>query len=313
MSVVKEKINVLSLFDGISCGQIALNKLGIEVENYFASEIDKHAINVTQHNYPNTKQLGSVLNVKSIDLPKIDLLIGGSPCQGFSIAGKKLNFEDDRSKLFFEFVRLKNELNLKYFLLENVRMTDDIADAIDELLGVKRIYIDSRNFTGMIRKRYYWTNIPIGEIPTKDIAIEDLLDNEPFDRDLNFFLDRTKYEPTTSYDGIITINPRDNNGKQTWQRGRVYDVKGSCPTICASLFDLNITKDHKTWRKLTINECERLQGVPKDYTSIVSKNERGKQLGNGWNVDTVAFIFSFLRGEKFLNSFSNESSIEAQK
>lgn len=313
MSVGKEKINVLSLFDGMSCGQIALEKLGIEVENYFASEIDKHAIKVTQSNYPNTKQLGSVIDVKAYDLPKIDLLIGGSPCQGFSIAGKKLNFNDGRSKLFFEFVRLKNELNPKYFLLENVRMTDDIADAIDELLGVKRIYIDSRNFTGMIRKRYYWTNIPIGEIPTKNVSIENLLDNETFDRDLNFFLDRTKYEPTTSYDGIITINPRDNNGKQTWQRGRVYDVKGSCPTICASLFDLNITKDHKTWRKLTINECERLQGVPKDYTSIVSKNERGKQLGNGWNVDTVAFIFSFLRGENFLNSFSHESSIEAQK
>ncbi|NJL77064.1 MAG: DNA cytosine methyltransferase [Saprospiraceae bacterium] len=306
-------MNVLSLFDGISCGQIALNKLGIEYENYFASEIDKHAIKVTQHNYPNTIQLGDVTKVKGIDLPKIDLLIGGSPCQGFSIAGKKLNFDDDRSKLFFEFVRLKNELTPKYFLLENVRMTDDIADAIDELLGVKRIYIDSRNFTGMIRKRYYWTNIPIGEIPTKNVSIEDLLDNEPFDRDLNFFLDRTKYEPTTSYDGIITINPRDNNGKQTWQRGRVYDIKGSCPTICASLFDLNITKDHKTWRKLTINECEKLQGVPKDYTSIVSKNERGKQLGNGWNVDTIAFIFSFLRGGNFLNSFSHESSIEAQK
>jgi site-specific DNA-cytosine methylase len=313
MSVGKEKINVLSLFDGISCGQIALERAGIEVENYFASEIDKHAIKVTQHNYPNTIQLGSVVDIKASDLPKIDLLIGGSPCQGFSIAGKKLNFEDDRSKLFFEFVRLKNELNPKYFLLENVRMTDDIADAIDELLGVKRIYIDSRNFTGMIRKRYYWTHIPIGEIPTKNISIEELLDNEPFDRDLDFFLDRTKYEPTTSYDGIITINPRDNNGKQTWQRGRVYDVKGSCPTICASLFDLNITKDHKTWRKLSINECERLQGVPKDYTSIVTKNERGKQLGNGWNVDTIAFIFSFLRGGNFLNSFSHESSIEAQK
>lgn len=306
-------ITVLSLFDGISCGRIALERAGIKVDNYFASEIDKHAIKVTQHNYPDTIQLGSVTDIKGSDLPKIDLCIGGSPCQGFSIAGKKLNFDDDRSKLFFEFVRLKNELNPKYFLLENVRMTDDIADAIDELLGVKRIYIDSRNFTGMIRKRYYWTNIPIGEIPTKNVSIEDLLDNEPFDRDLNFFLDRTKYEPTASYDGIITINPRDNNGKQTWQRGRVYDIKGSCPTICASLFDLNITKDHKTWRKLTINECEKLQGVPKDYTSIVSKNERGKQLGNGWNVDTVAFIFSFLRGGNFLNSFSHESSIEAQK
>jgi len=283
-------MNVLSLFDGISCGQIALNKANIPYNNYFASEIDKNAIKVTQHHYPNTIQLGDVTKIDVSALPKIDLLIGGSPCQGFSIAGKKLNFEDDRSKLFFEYIRLKNELNPKYFLLENVRMPDDIADAIDELIGVRRIYIDSRNFTGMIRKRYYWTNISIGEIPTKNIAIEDLLDDEPFDRDLNFFLDRTKYEPTTSYDKIITINPRDNNGKQTWQRGRVYDVKGSCPTICASLFDLNITKNHKTWRKLTINECERLQGVPKDYTSIVSKNERGKQLGNGWTVDVIAHI-----------------------
>jgi len=283
-------MNILSLFDGISCGQIALNKLGVNYDNYYAAEIDKNAIKVTQHNYPETIQLGDVTQIKGDNLPKIDLLIGGSPCQGFSIAGKKLNFEDDRSKLFFEYIRLKNELNPKYFLLENVRMPDDIADAIDELIGVRRIYIDSRNFTGMIRKRYYWTNISIGEIPTKNIAIEDLLDDEPFDRDLNFFLDRTKYEPTTSYDKIITINPRDNNGKQTWQRGRVYDVKGSCPTICASLFDLNITKNHKTWRKLTINECERLQGVPKDYTSIVSKNERGKQLGNGWTVDVIAHI-----------------------
>ena len=292
---MEKGINVLSLFDGMSCGQIALERAGIKVDNYFASEIDKHAIQITQKNYPNTIQLGDVTKIKAKDLPKIDLLCGGSPCQGFSIAGKKLNFDDDRSKLFFEFVRLKNELNPKYFLLENVRMTDDIADVIDDLLGVKRIFIDSRNFTGMIRKRYYWTNIPIAEIPSKNVSIEDLLDNHPFDRDLNFFLDRTKYEPTTSYDGIITINPRDNKGKQTWQRGRVYDVKGSCPTICASLFDLNITRNHKTWRKLTVNECEKLQGVPKNYTSIVSKNERGKMLGNGWTVDVIAHIFSFLK------------------
>lgn len=296
--------NVLSLFDGISCGQIALEEAGIDVTNYYASEIDVHAINVTQKNYPNTKQLGNVTNVKSNLLPKIDLLIGGSPCQGFSIAGKKLNFDDERSKLFFEFVRLKNELKPKYFLLENVRMTDYIADAIDELLGVKRVFIDSRNFTGMIRKRFYWTNIPIKEIPCKNVLIEDLLDNHEFDRGLDFFFDRTKYEPTTSYDGIITVNPKDNNGKQTWQRGRVYDVKGNCPTICASLFDLNITRDHKTWRKLTINECEKLQGVPKNYTEIVSKNERGKQLGNGWNVNTVAHIFSSIEQKR---SYENAS------
>ena len=284
-------MNVLSLFDGMSCGQIALNKLGIKYDNYFASEIDKYAIQVTQKNYPNTKQTGSVTEVRCEDLPKIDLLIGGSPCQGFSIAGNKLNFEDDRSKLFFEFVRLKNELKPKYFLLENVKMKDEIANAIDDLMGVKRIFIDSRDFTGHIRKRYYWTNLPVKEIKSREIKISDIIDDEPFDKDINFFLDRTPYAPTESYDGIKTINPKDNNGKQTWQRGRVYDINGNCPTICASLFDLNITKDHNTYRKLTINECEKLQGVPKDYTSGVPKGERGKMLGNGWTVDVIAHIF----------------------
>ena len=120
-------MNVLSLFDGMSCGQIALEKAGIKVDNYYASEVDEKAIKVTMNNYPNTIQIGDVLNVKAEQLPKIDLLMGGSPCQGFSIAGKKLNFKDDRSKLVFEFVRLKNELNPKYFLVENVKMKDEIA------------------------------------------------------------------------------------------------------------------------------------------------------------------------------------------
>ena len=115
-------MNVLSLFDGMSCGQIALNKAGIKYNKYFSSEIDKHAIQVTQHNFPNTIQLGSVTEIKGSDLPQIDLIIGGSPCQGFSFAGKRLNFEDPRSMLFFEFVRLVKECNPKYFLLENVKM-----------------------------------------------------------------------------------------------------------------------------------------------------------------------------------------------
>ena len=117
-----KEINVLSLFDGMSCGQIALDRLGIPVNRYLASEIDKHAIEVTRHNYPFTEHIGSVVDVKAEDLPEIDLLIGGSPCQGFSFAGKQLNFDDPRSKLFFEFVRLLTDLMPKYFLLENVKM-----------------------------------------------------------------------------------------------------------------------------------------------------------------------------------------------
>ena len=136
-------MNVLSLFDGMSCGQIALQKLGIQVDNYFASEIDKHAIKVAKHNFPNTVHLGDVTQVKASDLPKIDLLIGGSPCQGFSFAGKQLNFEDPRSKLFFEFVRLLKECKPEYFLLENVRMKKDYQDIISEHLGVEPILINS--------------------------------------------------------------------------------------------------------------------------------------------------------------------------
>ena len=288
-------MKVLSLFDGMSCGQLALERAGIKVEQYYASETDDNAIKVTQHNFPNTIQLGDVCSLDINQFSEIDLLIGGSPCQGFSIAGNKLNFEDERSKLFFEYVRIKNGLNPKYFLFENVKMKDEIADIINEMLGVKRVYIDSRDFTGHIRKRYYWTNIPIDTWKKKDIKIKDIIDNNiPFDKNMKFFLDRTVYNPSTSYDGIITINPRDNKGKQTWQRGRVYDVKGNCPTICASLFDLNITKDHKMYRKLTIEECERLQGVPIGYTSCVKKNEAGKLLGNGWTVDVIAHIFKGL-------------------
>ena len=120
-------LNVLSLFDGMSCGRIALERAGIKVNNYFASEIDKYAIKVTQHNYPDTIQLGSVTEIKGTDLPQIDLLIGGSPCQGFSFAGKQLNFEDERSKLFFEYVRILKETKPKYFLLENVKMKKRIS------------------------------------------------------------------------------------------------------------------------------------------------------------------------------------------
>lgn len=294
-------MNVLSLFDGMSCGQIALERAGIKVDNYFASEIDKNAIEVTMKNYPDTAQLGDVTQWREWDLPKIDLLMGGSPCQGFSIAGKKLNFEDERSKLFFEYVKVLEKTQPKYFLLENVRMPDKIADAIDEILGVKRVFIDSRNFTGHIRKRYYWTNIPISNWETKDIKIKDIIDKEKYDKDLNFLLDRTEYAPSESFDGIITINPRDKNGKQTWQRGRVYDVKGNCPTICATLFDLNITEDHKLYRKLTINECEKLQGVPKNYTSGIPKGERGKLLGNGWTVDVIAHVFKGLAENEIFN------------
>lgn len=136
-------MNVLSLFDGMSCGQIALERSGIKVNSYFASEIDKYAIAVAKANYPNTKHLGDIRDINAVDLPQIDLLIGGSPCQGFSFAGKGLNFEDPRSKLFFEYLRLLKECSPKYFLLENVVMKKDIEKLISQYLGVEPIMINS--------------------------------------------------------------------------------------------------------------------------------------------------------------------------
>lgn len=169
-------MNVLSLFDGMSCGQIALNRAGIPYKKYYASEIDKHAIKVTQHNYPDTIQLGSVIDIKGTDLPKIDLLIGGSPCQGFSFAGKQLNFDDPRSKLFFEFVRLLKECKPKYFLLENVKMKKEYQDVITEHLGVEPIEINSNLLSAQNRKRLYWTNIPGVTIPNdKGILLKDVV------------------------------------------------------------------------------------------------------------------------------------------
>lgn len=152
-------INVLSLFDGMSCGRLALERAGIKVKQYYAAEIDKHAIQVTQHNFPDTIQLGDVTKVFAKDLPKIDLLIGGSPCQGFSFAGKQLAFDDPRSKLFFEFVRLKNECNPAYFMLENVKMKKEFEIIISKYMGVAPIEINSALLSAQNRVRLYWTNI----------------------------------------------------------------------------------------------------------------------------------------------------------
>ena len=179
-------INVLSCFDGMSCGQIALERAGIPVHKYFASEIDKYAMQVTQANYPNTIQVGNVEFVtKEMLNNKIDLLIGGSPCQGFSFAGKQLNFEDPRSKLFFEFVRLKNELKPRYFLFENVKMKKEYQDIISKYMGCELIEINSNLVSAQNRKRLYWTNIPGIEQPKdKGILLKDIV-HETADTELS--------------------------------------------------------------------------------------------------------------------------------
>jgi len=169
-------MNVLSLFDGMSCGQIALNRAGIKYNRYFASEIDKYAIQVTQKNYPETRQIGDICQVKASKLPEINLVMGGSPCQGFSFAGKQLNFDDPRSKLFFEFVRILKEYNPKYFLLENVKMKKEYERVITNYLNVEPIEINSSLVSAQNRKRLYWTNIPGVKLPDdKGILLKDIV------------------------------------------------------------------------------------------------------------------------------------------
>ena len=172
-------MNVLSLFDGMSCGRIALERLGIPVDNYYASEIDKYAIQVSQANYPDIIQVGDVTELDLSTLPKIDLVMGGSPCQGFSFAGKQLAFDDPRSALFFEFHKAISYLQPKYFLLENVRMKKEYLDIISEYMGVEPIFINSSLVSAQSRQRYYWTNIPGIEQPEeRGIVLRDILEDQ---------------------------------------------------------------------------------------------------------------------------------------
>ena len=172
-------MKVISLFDGMSCARIALDRANIPVTEYYSSEIDKYAIQVSKANYPDIIQLGDVQDI-SFKEGEIDLLIGGSPCQGFSFAGRQLNFDDPRSKLFFEYVRILKESKPKYFLLENVRMKKDYQDVISDLLGVQPIAINSSLVSAQNRYRLYWTNIP-GVLPPEDkrILMRDILEQEP--------------------------------------------------------------------------------------------------------------------------------------
>lgn len=403
-----EGITVLSLFDGMSCGRLALERAGIKVKQYYAAEIDKHAIQVTQHNFPDTIQLGDVTKVFAKDLPKIDLLIGGSPCQGFSFAGKQLAFDDPRSKLFFEFVRLKNECNPAYFMLENVKMKKEFEIIISKYMGVAPIKINSALLSAQNRVRLYWTNIanePYGlfgdmqcMIPQpkdKGILLRDILQSNVADK---YYLTdkaidrinkahligiKAKVDPEKSgtitiknqsgqlaidnsttlivasrgrnpekpksresgleteqhleprFDGktncitsvqkdnlVMQLNPStESGGVQPYQQNRVYDIDGISPALMAQMscgthaimekspclhgfehgtngqLNKQLAKGGLI-RRLTPIECERLQTVPDNYTNIVSDTQRYRMLGNGWTVDVIAHIFSFMALKK---------------
>lgn len=273
-------MNVLSLFDGISAGQLALSKSGIKVSNYYASEVDRFAIQVATKNFPNTIQLGDVTKWRdwNIDLSSIDLLIGGSPCQGFSFAGKQLNFEDERSKLFFEYVDILNYIKTLNpdvkFLLENVRMKQEYQDIISEYLGVKPIVINSSLVSAQNRVRYYWTNIKNIDHPKdKNIFLKDIISE---------FVEDKYYLTAKSIDYMCRLR----KGKPRWEYHRnPLDGKSACLT--ANMYKgvpYGVLRIPEATKKgfTDINPNEGL-----DLTFINSKTRRGRRMEDKSNCLTA--------------------------
>ena len=309
-------MNVLSLFDGISCGMVALERAGIQVDEYIASEIDENAIAISRKNYKGIIRIGDVTRWREWNLPKIDLLIGGSPCQGFSRAGKCLNFNDPRSKLFFEYVGVLQKIRQKNpevkFLLENVKMKNEWKDVISEYLGVQPIEINSKLVSGQNRSRLYWTNIEGVKGPEdRGIKLADILEApaieyitaadgimfDPTISELSRSLvkrvgDEIRVSQTTKQgyilaedgDGINLAFPTSKS-----RRGRVIKQKSST-VDCAC--NICVFKDGAI-RRFTTRELERLQTLPDGYTDGFPKGVAQKAIGNGWTVDVIAHI---LRG-----------------
>ena len=313
-------ISVLSLFDGISCGMVALERAGIKVDTYYASEIDSNAIAISEKNHKNIIRLGDVTGWRAWNLPKIDLIIGGSPCQGFSRAGKCLNFHDPRSRLFFEYVDILNNIKEQnpevLFLLENVKMKNEWKDIISDYLGVQPIEINSNLSSAQNRSRLYWTNIPGVQLPKdKNINLADILENPGEQEYIEH--EGIKFETSISeasrnlvknVDGEIRISQTVKCGyivaengdgvnlsfpTSKSRRGRVIKKKSSTVDCACNICVIN----DGVIRRFTIRELERLQTLPDGYTEGFSKPIAQKAIGNGWTVDVISHIFSFIRKE----------------
>lgn len=361
---------VFSGFDGMSCGRIALERTGIKVTKYFASEVNTYAIKVSKANYPDIIQLGDICNITGEQLGHIDLFIGGSPCQGFSLAGKQLAFDDPRSKLFFEFVRLYEECKkinpgIK-FLLENVCMAEEHENVISKILDVNPILINSALLSAQNRERNYWTNInakPVGlfgdmvpqimQPKDKKILLPHILEENPNEKYFlseklkTYILDNQRFNKYTFIDGNKAMGlttsyrkvgggtyikvDRKGNLKEDQQKASCFTAGGNSGGAHSDM-DIIVTHnlqrrtfkgnggtghllkaDNKSYcldtgnsqaieyfekdliiRRLTPVEVERLQTVPDNYTNHVSDTRRYEMLGNGWTVDVIAHIFSYL-------------------
>jgi DNA (cytosine-5)-methyltransferase 3A len=324
----------------MSCGQQALERQGIKVDNYFASEIDKYAIQVTMANYPNTKQLGSVIGVDARSLPKIDLLIGGSPCQSFSFSGKRkgMSTKDEQeivtlehylqlraegfefegqSYLFWEYMRILNEIRETnpnvLFLLENVLMGSKWEKILTKAIGVAPIMINSSLVSAQNRPRLYWTNIGLNPIGLFGDLVSSI--QQPTDKKallVNVLEDKVDDKYYLSHEVNARFKFTDNKGnivgttrpdfRTIGQRDWVFGEYGKMSCLTATDYKQpkqvlqmkNQGPDQLKVRKLTPIECERLQTVKDNYTACVSDTQRYKMLGNGWTVDVIAHIFSYI-------------------
>lgn len=294
-------MNVLSMFDGIGCCYVALERAGIKVDNYFASEIDKRAISVSQKNYryPKIVPLWDARRVyKGVTKNYmryfgIDLLTGGSPCQGFSLAGTRLNWDDPRSQLFFDFVEALRKFQPRYFLFENVIMPPDVRDAISDELMVEPIKINSARVSAQLRKRYYWTNIPnVTQPPDKGILLQDVILDGYVDRKKSYCIDAS-YTRAGDYLSYF--------GRRRRQLVFSCDDGLDCASLVSRARKQYKEKPFRSFdglnkRRLEPVEIERLQTLPDGYTLVdgIRKLDRYELLGNAWTVDVIAHIFSFM-------------------
>lgn len=283
-------MKVFSAFDGMSCGQIALNEVGIKPEIYYASELKKHAINVTNFNYPETVQVGDITKVKAEEIGPVDLFIGGSPCQDFSKANeKRKGLEGSKSSLFFEWLRLRDELKPKYWFFENVGMTEEDFRKVNSYLGCKPVKINSKLVSAQLRKRFYWSNI----LPfNQDLFGEDKRTFIPQLKDRKIFLQEiltSGYTNRKKSRCLLESESRPlKNPEKIWFR---YHVKGFT-TIVFESEDL----DHKKGiRYFNQTELERLQTVPEGYTKILSRNNAACLLGDGWTIEVIKHFFKHLK------------------
>lgn len=285
-------MKVVSVFDGISCGMVALERAGIPVEQYVAYEIEQNAIKISKKNYPCIEHRGDVTTADFTQYRGFDLLMGGSPCQSLSIVQSKTRQHlDGKSKLFFEFVRALEEIKPRYFLFENVAsMNEESKGVISELLGCEPIFIDSKLFSAQQRPRYYWTNIPVEPIPSESpLVLKDIMETDVAEKYFyNYPLADVDMEKQVCATMVF---------KQFDMHKRVFNPAFKCHTLTC-VGGGNTQKkvlDQGRARKLTPVEYERLQTLPDNYTAGVSDTARYSTIGNGWTVDVISFI---LRGVK---------------